>query len=87
MPFKPRADQPRAPLATKENKLGQANQEEMEQEEGIHLTHIAKELANLKLTAGTDLMYSVKFINRWAMLRRFVKTKAIRSKTNLNSLE
>ncbi|XP_016750326.1 uncharacterized protein [Gossypium hirsutum] len=42
--FKPRTDQPRAPLAIKGSKHGQTSLEEMEQEEDIHLAHTVKRL-------------------------------------------
>ncbi|XP_016737988.1 uncharacterized protein [Gossypium hirsutum] len=75
VPFKPRANQHRAPLAIKGRKLGQTSLEEMEQEEGIHIALFVKGLAIQKQTASIDLMCSAKFANKWAMLRNY-KRKA-----------
>ncbi|KAA3488095.1 pleiotropic drug resistance protein 3-like [Gossypium australe] len=44
-------------------------------------------LAILKQPAGTDLMCSARFVNRWAMLKRIAKRKASKSITSLNNLQ
>ncbi|XP_052483013.1 uncharacterized protein LOC128036159 [Gossypium raimondii] len=75
VPSKPRADLPRAPLATKGRRPGQTSLEEMEQEKGIHLAHIAKGSVIQKQIVGSGLICSAKSAKGWAILIRFAETK------------
>ncbi|KAK5833872.1 hypothetical protein PVK06_017738 [Gossypium arboreum] len=64
VPFKPRADLPRAPLATKGRKPGQTSLVQMVQEEGISLANIAKGSIIQRQTIGSGLMCSAKSVKR-----------------------